>query len=340
MIKPKSIIVLAYSFLLLFLNQKLVAQAQKSQFNQKEVTLTIDSISKKLIENYVFPEVSKQMAKMLGTNLKEGKYKSMVDHQALANQLTEDLRSVSKDKHLQVIYNPSIIARENARTDEDRANEEAEWIQTLIRHLERDNYGFREVKILEGNVGYLDIREFNDPQYGGATLTNAMQFLSNTEALIIDLRNNDGGHPGMVQLLASYFFSEPVHYANQYNRPKDELTQAWTLPYVPGKRLSDVKLYILTSSKTFSAAEAFSYFMKHLGRATIVGEKTSGGAHLTGSVIATDKFYVRIPQGRPTSTVTNSNWEGTGVIPAIEIGEEQALKTAYEKALKTLEDRR
>ena len=85
-----------------------------------------------------------------------------------------------------------------------------------------------------------DIREINDPQYAGATLTNAMQFISNTDALIIDLRNNDGGHPGMVQLLASYFFSEPVHYANQYNRPKNELTHAWTLPYVPGKRLAEV----------------------------------------------------------------------------------------------------
>jgi len=143
----------------------------------------------------------------------------------------------------------------------------------------------------------------------------------------------------MVQLLASYFFSsEPVHLANHYNRPKDELTQSWTLPFVPGKRLSDVNLYILTSNKTFSAAEAFSYQMKHLERARIIGETTAGGAHLTGSVITTDKFYVRIPQGRTTSPVTNANCEGIGVKPHIEASAEQALKVALDKALENLND--
>jgi retinol-binding protein 3 len=76
-----------------------------------------------------------------------------------------------------------------------------------------------------------------------------------------------------------------------------------------------------------------------LKRAIIVGERTAGGAHLTGSVIATDKFYVRIPQGRTTSPVTNSNWEGIGVIPDIEVSAEEALKAAQTKALEGIKDR-
>jgi len=211
----------------------------------------------------------------------------------------------------------------------------------LVNNLKRDNYGFREVKILDGNIGYLDLREFVAPKYGSETLANAMHFLKNTNAMIIDLRQNDGGSPEMVQLLASYFFSsEPVvHLANHYNRPKNELTKSMTLSNVTGLRRPKTGLYILTSSKTFSAAEAFSYQLQSLKRAIIVGEKTAGGAHLTGSVIATDKFYVRIPQGRTTSPVTNSNWEGIGVIPDIEVRAEEALKAAQTKALEGIKDR-
>ncbi len=338
MINFKSVIIL-FSFLQILSNQKLTAQSDNSELSKIEISVTIDSISSKLNSNYIFPKVAEEMSQLLNTKLKEGKYYSLTDPHELTRQLTTDLQSVSKDQHLTVVYNPSVVARELALTDEDRANAEAEWATELVKHLKRDNYGFREVKILEGNVGYIDLREFADPKYGGETLTAAMHFLSNTNSIIVDLRQNDGGSPWMVELLASYFFSsEPVHLADHFNRPRNELTQSWTLPYVPGTRRPEVDLYILTSSETFSAAEAFSYQLKHLKRATIIGETTAGGAHLTGSVITTDKFYVRIPQGRTTSPVTNTNWEGTGVKPHIEVSSEQALKVALDKALESLND--
>ncbi|MEM7573597.1 MAG: S41 family peptidase [Bacteroidota bacterium] len=333
------VVIILFSFLQILSNQKLIAQSGNSELSKAEISITIDSISNKLKNNYIFPQVAEEMSQLLKTKLKEGKYNSLTDPAELTRQLTNDLQSVSNDLHLMVVYNPSVVARELALTDEDRANEEAEWANELVKHLKRDNYGFREVKILEGNVGYIDLREFVDPQYGGETLTAAMHFLSNTNSIIVDLRQNDGGSPWMVELLASYFFSaEPVHLADHFNRPRNEITQSWTLPYVPGIRRPEVDLYILTSSETFSAAEAFSYQLKHLERATIVGETTAGGAHLTGSVIATDKFYVRIPQGRTTSSVTNANWEGTGVKPHIEVSAEQALKVALDRALENLND--
>ncbi|QMU28794.1 S41 family peptidase [Adhaeribacter radiodurans] len=330
-----------FFYILLPSYAELQAQEVAPPLSRKERSFTIHSISGKLQENYIFPKVADKMVQSLKTNLKKGKYNSLVNPPEFARQLTNDLRETSKDKHLMVVYNPAVIAREKALIDKDRANEEAEWAKELVNHLKRDNYGFREVKILDGNIGYLDLREFTDPKYSSETLANAMHFLENTNAFIIDLRQNDGGSPEMVQLLASYFFSsEPVvHLANNYNRPKNELTKSWTLPNVTGTRRPLTDLYILTSSKTFSAAEAFSYQLKHLNRATIVGERTAGGAHLTGSVIATDKFYVRIPQGRTTSPVTNANWEGIGVTPDIEVSAEEALHTAHTKALAGIKDR-
>ncbi|MCE7053036.1 S41 family peptidase [Algoriphagus sp. AGSA1] len=338
MINLKPAFLIVFSFLWAFQNLELVAQTEELKLSKEEISITVDSINSKLRSNYVFPEVADKMLQILKKKLKDGKYNSLTDPTELTRQLTSDLQSISKDKHLIVVFNPSVIARELSLTDEDRANEEAEWVKELQEHLKGDNYGFREIKIMEGNVGYINLREFVDPKYGGETLSTAMHFLSNTNAIIVDLRENDGGSPWMVQLLASYFFSsEPVHLSDHYNRPKNELTQSWTLPYVPGIRRPDVDLYILTSNKTFSAAEAFSYLLKCLNRATIIGESTAGGAHLTGSVIATDKFYVRIPQGRPTSPVTNGNWEGTGVTPHIIVNAEQALEIAHAKAREKLD---
>lgn len=323
-----------------FLQTRLEAQSDVNKLNKKEIAVTIDSIARKLNKNYVFPEMAARMTGVLSANLKSGKYNPLTSPDELARQLTSDLRETSKDKHLMVVYDPTVIARENALTDKDRANEEAEWAKELVQHLKRDNFGFREVKILDGNIGYLDLREFVNPKYGGETLASVMSFIEHTDAIIVDLRQNDGGSPEMVQLLASYFFSSaPVHLANHYNRPKNEMTESWTLSDVKGMRRPGTDLYILTSSKTFSAAEAFSYQLKQLKRATIVGEKTAGGAHLTGSVIATGKFYVRIPQGRTTSPLTNSNWEGIGVTPDIEVLADEALKVAQSKALERIKGR-
>lgn len=314
--------------------RKLHAQEVESKLNIEEMSVTIDSINNKLQKNYVFPEVADKMAQSLRNYFKKGKYNSLVNPSEFAHQLTKDLQSVSNDKHLRVIYDPKVIAAEqNAVTDEDRKKLEGEWIM----EMKRNNFGFREIKILEGNIGYLDLREFIDTKYAGETAVAAMNLLSNADALIIDLRNNGGGSPAMIQLITSYFFSpEPVHLNNFYFRPTNENTQTWTLPYVPGLRRPDTDLYLLTSNKTFSAAEEFSYNLKNLERATLIGETTGGGAHPTGSVIATDKFFVRIPKGRAINPITNTNWEGIGVTPHIEVSSDQALKTAHAKALENL----
>jgi retinol-binding protein 3 len=327
--------IVLFTFLVQFSSAALAQQVPLA-LSSKEMSATIDSICEKLQKNYVNPEVADEMANFLKTNFKNNHYISMVEPSSFAQRLTKDLQTISKDKHLSVIYNPSVIAREQALTEKDRARLEVEENDELLKGLRRDNFGFREVKILDGNIGYIDLREFADPKYSGGTLTAAMSFLGNTEAIILDLRKNDGGSPAMVQLVASYFFSTPTHLFDFYNRPKKELTQSWTLPYVSGISRPTVDLYILTSSKTFSAAESLTYCMKNLKRATIIGETTAGGAHLTGAVIATDNFFVRIPQGRPVSPITNTNWEGVGIVPDIQADAGEALKVAHAKALEKL----
>ncbi len=207
----------------------------------------------------------------------------------------------------------------------------------MIAMEQRDNFLFKEVKILDGNIGYIDFRGFRDPKHASKTVISALGFLQNTDAIILDLRNNGGGYPQMVQLIASYFVTDkPVHLNTFYNRVEDTYNQYWTLPYVPGKRLPNVQLYILTSSSTFSAAEEFSYDLKHLKRAILVGETTGGGAHPGESFQINNAFKVWTPTGRAINPITKANWEGVGVIPHIKTTEKNALIAAQLKALDSL----
>jgi C-terminal processing protease CtpA/Prc len=133
------------------------------------------------------------------------------------------------------------------------------------------------VKLLPGNIGYLRLDGFMPADLGGRTAVAAMSFLSGADAIIFDLRNNGGGSPTMIQLLSSYLFSEPTHLNDLYYREGDRRNQFWTLPWVDGERRPDIPVYVLTSARTFSAAEEFTNNLKVLKRATIVGE-TPGAA--------------------------------------------------------------
>ncbi len=310
------------------------AQNTDKKLSVKEQKETIEAIGKQLNDNYIFPEVAKKMVDKLKKNQKKGLYKELNSAMDFAQKLTEDLVGVSQDKHIRVVFNPAGIAdQKQAVTPE----EEQKLRDKFIAQRRMTNFGFNEVKIMEGNVGYLDLRSFADPAFAGETAVAAMNFLNNADALIIDLRQNGGGSPQMIQLISSYLFSEePVHLNNFYYRPTDRHSQTWTLPHISGERSPDIPVYVLTSNRTFSAAEEFSYNMRNLERATLVGETTGGGAHPGGTQIATDLFEIWVPTGRAINPITGTNWEGVGVEPHIKVSQELALSTAYSKALETL----
>jgi len=319
---------------MLFVSIGVQAQSTHYKLDRKEKKRTIYSISTHLKDNYIFPKVADEMSQLILTNFKKNVYQSITNPNKFANRLTKDLRFISKDLHLRVIYAPEEIAKRN----EAISKEKREALhKEQIERMKQDNFGFKEVKILNGNIGYLDLRGFLPTEYGGETAVAAMNFFSDADALIIDLRENGGGSPQMIQLITSYLFDkEPVHLNSFYNRPNDEYTETWTLPHVKGKRMPNMDVYVLTSKRTFSAAEEFAYNLKNLKRATLVGETTGGGAHPGGPMKVTNKYMVWTPQGRAINPITNTNWEGTGVRPHIEVSSEQALVTAKTKALEKL----
>jgi len=215
--------------------------------------------------------------------------------------------------------------------------ENQEWKDEWRQIARCDNYGLHKVERLPGNVGVLDIREFHIASWGGETAVAAMNFLANTDILIVDLRKCRGGDPDMIALLSSYLFGEErVHLNSLYWRAEDTTDQYWTLPHVPGKRFGNKPVYVLISNDTFSGGEEFAYNFKTRQRATLIGETTKGGAHPGSPYRLHSHVEVFIPNGRAINPITGTNWEGTGVTPDISIPQEQAFKMAYTMALKSI----
>jgi len=269
------------------------------------------------------------MKKFIVTKLIKGDYKHLNSAADFAHQLEQDLREVSKDKHFRVEYNPETaqaIIKMNSLTEDERAAAK----KKMEEEEAKINFGFKAVKILPGNIGYLDLRYFGKHVLNPALkmAVHAMNFLSNSNAVIIDLRRNGGGLPKVIQFLCSYFLEPGIHLNTLHYRYKNLREQFWTLPYVPGKRMVNTDLYILTSGWTFSGAEEFAYNMKNLKRAVLIGEKTRGGAHDEIQVSIREKYVLQIPVGRAINPITNTNWEGVGVEPDIKTAEKDALDQA------------
>ncbi len=330
--------VLMLTVLTLGLDPGLKAQATIDDTEKKAV---IESLISQLDRTYVYPKMAQKMGKLLNSKLKDGKYKTINSTIDFAEQLTADLQSISHDKHLRVNFNPDQNQGMRLGQTEEDEEENQRRQAAFEKQMRRSNYGFKEVKILEGNVGYLDLRGFMNPAQAGETAASAMNVLKNTEAIIIDLRRNGGGSPQMIQLLTSYLYdaNNRVHLNSFYFRPSNDTTQTWTLPYVPGTRNPNAEVFVLTSNYTFSAAEEFTYNLKNLERATIVGETTGGGAHPGGMRPVAERFVAFIPVGRAINPITNTNWEGVGVIPNVEVPQEKALKVAHQLAMEKLSEK-
>jgi len=293
----------------------------------------IDAAIAKIDEFYVFPDVAKKMGMAVRARAKRGEYDSVTDGNAFAKLLTEHFRDVSHDKHLFVTFSPIRLPEESSSPSPDA-------IAQYRVAMQEANCGFEKVEHLSGNVGYVKFNFFADPEVCGPTAVAAMNFLANVDAIIFDLRQNGGGDPKMVALVSTYLFATPTHLNDLWERKSGETQQYWTLPYVPGKHLPSVPVFVLTSHRTFSGGEEFTNNLKVLKRATIDGEVTGGGAHPVAGHRIDDRFTIGVPFARAINPTTKTNWEGVGVDPDVKVPAADALTTAQALAAKELATRR
>lgn len=282
-------------------------------------------VGRLVAEHYVFPDVGNDLARLLDKQAAEGRYDDAAAPARLAALVTVDLQSANGDKHLRLLYS----------ADEVPADTDEAQLADLIRDATANASGIARLERRPGNVALLQVRPLlYPPQIAGDAMVAALRLVADADALILDLRECRGGAPDMVMLVCTYLLGpEPVHVEDFRPRHGD-LRQYWTLPYVPGLRFGpDKPLHVLTSPATFSGGESLSYALQQLGRATIVGERTGGGAHPREGFRVHPHLQATIPVARAISHISGHNWEGTGVVPDIPVPATDALDAALRLAL-------
>lgn len=295
------------------------AQQGDFQIDKKQKTLIIEKVLELIKANYVFPEKLNQIARDINNELYENEYDSINNPQEFLNQLNHDLQTAAGDRHLKISYSPQIVEQiiEDGKKEE---NDLTEYTPELLSWIKFENYGMRKVERMEGNIGYLKFDRFTDLQLAKEIITGAMNFISNSSAIILDLRDNGGGDANASQLFIGYFFPDGKKLGDVKFRKNENSKEIVIGDDASIKKFSEnVPVFILVSERTASAAEAVTYFLQQFKRAVVIGEKTGGKAN-PGELFAVNDFlYVMIPTGYISALPTGTNWEGTGVIPDINI---------------------
>lgn len=292
----------------------------------------IDGISGALRAEYVFPEVAERMIGALEDAVARGAYDGIDKGPAFVAEVSRVLREVSHDGHLRFEFG----RKPPVRSGQSPPADQMKWARGLA-------FGLGVIERLEGNVARIEIFAFLPPELSREAIADAMTRVADADALIVDLRENHGGTPATVALVASYLFEPPpVHLNDMLRRDTGATIESWTLPEVAGTRFGGEKpVYVLTSKRTFSGGEELAYDLKCLRRAQLVGETTGGGANPTGPPHEFDDWYrLFVPWARPINPITRTNWEGVGVTPDVSVPASAALAEAHRRAREEISRRR
>jgi hypothetical protein len=290
--------------------------APGSQLDPPTIRMAIGGIVTGLRETYVFPDRGALAADALEKALNDHAYAGMSDPAAFAEHMTEQLRTLTGDSHMRVISGSPF------------GNKPLE--------MAPGDAGFA-MERLDDDIGYIHLARFAPPEVFQPAADDAMKRLSDAAALIIDMRDNGGGHPASVAYLVSFFLNpgERVHINDLIWRNPGTFTfrteAFWSSP-TPVSYLGR-PVYVLVGPQTYSAGEEFAYDMQALKRATVVGTRTRGGANPGGLGELGSHLFVVIPTGRAENPITHGNWGGVGVRPDVPAAPESARDTAVALAL-------
>ena len=305
--------------LILFLVPAIAANAQV--FDPAEQVKVINAAAAVIESRYVDAKQAHEIAEALRRS--QDRWKQPLGGEEFAREASAFLRSISNDGHMGLSYSRKEIPNDGGEAAFS-ASEMERWYGAQVNH------GVEKIERLAGNVILVDLRVFPPPSMAGDVFAAAMTVAAQGDALIIDLRQNGGGLETN-NLLTGYLLEGGSALSGSYNRPTDTRTYATSPAWVPGRRFGSTKpLYILTSRKTFSAAEAVAYDLQALKRAVIVGETTGGGANPFEYRRIHSHFAVNLPESRSINPITGTNWQGIGVKPDVEVPAEQALNKALE----------
>ena len=305
--------------------------ASATQVDAKAVVADVRRI---LNENYVLPELRPKLDAALAKGLAEGRY-NVANPAVLAERINADLDAVAHDKHLGMHHDAAQAAQLAARPAGAGADDAPPSAEE-IRFADRLNHGILQLKVLPGNIRYMETIGFF---WGGEktkeVYDNAMRFLKGGDAIIIDMRKNGGGSPDAVQYMISHFLEPNRPIVTFYMR--GQAGDTWkSIESLPAGRLTGKPLYVLTGGMSASAAEEFIGHVNGFKLGELIGENTAGAGYRNEFFPVAGGYVISVSVGRAVLSSTGKDWEGVGIAPTVKVAQDKALEAAQVRALHKL----
>lgn len=294
----------------------------------------VSDVLRQLEQKFVFPKRVTEKLPVLVARWSTAGFAGITSAGELINVMNADLTDAFHDGHLLLLPQradampPGIF---------DTAEPDAAALAELEEREKILGYGIVETKVLDGNIGYIEIQHFPYVRMTGLprAIVAAMERVRETKALIIDLRWNSGGDGDTVAHIMAYLLDRRTLLAREYDRVTGKTSEDWTPATVPGPRYGAHRpVWVLISRKTFSGGEEMAYDLQTLKRGRLIGETTGGGAHHNMVVRVGGDFVLSIPTARAESPITHTDWDGVGVKPDVAVDAQRALDVALAEARK------
>ncbi len=293
------------------------------ELTRAAVMSSIDDVTRVLARDYIYPEKAALVVNHLKRHAVMNDLADEKSWEAFAQKLGLLMRGISGDGYLDINTKETDFTLGHAHP--------------TSHQVTTQRWGFEQIKVLSGNIGYFKLNHFYHHKEAIIQADNVFGALSHTDAMIIDLREAEGESIRLAQHMMSYFV-EPETLLSHVVYQQEENNQALSVidniksPY----RNKNYPVYLLTSSFVSGTGEWFSYTLKQLNRAVIVGEKTMGVATLVQTQHINEQLNMTLPIALHINPVTKTNWEDEGVIPDHEIDAKQSVNAAYNLAVKWL----
>lgn len=308
-------------------------------------TQVIDDVANIVEAQFVSEKIAAEVAEALRQPHFKSTMSTIKDPKEFAKRLTDALRTMSGDNHIGIVFSSDDVQRyrirEQAKTNATAQKQQAANKASELAASASANFGIQQVRLLDGDVGYLEMSYFDGfVDESAPVFAAAMNMLASSKIIILDLRRNGGGNSRVLPLFLSYFLGpEPVHFATKSERWNNSSEKLFTTSNVQGHRHFNKPIYILTSGTTFSLAEHVTYHLRAFNRAIVIGERTYGGGKAFDPIVVSDDFYLRMPRVDLVNARTKTMYkEGQGIAPDVATTAQAAYHQAYLLALTSLEN--
>lgn len=298
-------------------------------------------------------KVGDELKTVDGMNVEDYANVHVKPYQSSSTPQDEDVRSFSYA--LLSGSNEKPVALELVRPDETGYSVRVNRITPEERSKIRPASNSFEFATLKDNISYVQLNSFSSNDVV-EMFDKHFDEISESDGLIIDIRNNGGGNSGNGWAILGYLADSSFTTSGWYTREYKPATRAWGQPqstfgFPAGSWYSDSTKYydgpvaVLTSARTFSAAEDFAVAFQAMGRGPIVGEATGGS---TGQPL-----FFELPGGGNGRVCTKRDYHpnglefvGIGVQPDIQVfetvdglrnGEDEALTRAIREIRKSVD---